>query len=124
MLSYLYVFIGGGLGAISRFGLGNLINKYTGNGFPFGTLASNIFSCIVMGLVLYFSVGTKWFTDDLKLLLIVGFCGGFSTFSTFSMDTLALFRSGQSLMAVLNILLSVIICIVILYFLVQKQKAV
>ena len=124
MLSYLYVFIGGGLGAISRFGLGNLINKYAGNGFPFGTLASNIFSCIVMGLVLYFSVGTKWFTDDLKLLLIVGFCGGFSTFSTFSMDTLALFRSGQSLMAVLNILLSVIICIVILYFLVQKQKAV
>lgn len=121
MLSYLYVFIGGGLGAISRFGVGNIVNKFTVSGFPLGTFAANILSCIIMGLVLYFSVGTKWLNDDLKLLLIVGYCGGFSTFSTFSIETLDLFRSGQSLIALLNILLSVVICIAILYLLVQKK---
>lgn len=121
MLSYLYVFIGGGLGAISRFGVGNIVNKFTVSGFPLGTFAANILSCIVMGLILYFSVGTKWLNDDLKLLLIVGYCGGFSTFSTFSIETLDLFRTGQSLIACLNILLSVVICIAILYLLVQKK---
>ena len=123
MLSYLYVFIGGGLGAISRFGVGNIVNKFTVSGFPLGTFAANILSCIIMGLVLYFSVGTKWLNDDLKLLLIVGYCGGFSTFSTFSIETLDLFRTGQSLIAFLNILLSVVICIAILYLLVQKKAA-
>ena len=123
MLSYLYIFIGGGLGAVSRFGIGNVIHRYTGDGFPFGTLAANVLSCIVMGLVLYLSIGTKWLTDDLKLLLIVGFCGGFSTFSTFSIETLDLFRSGHTIMGILNILLSVIICIAILYLLIQKQKS-
>ena len=121
MLSYIYVFIGGGLGAISRFGVGNIVNKFTVSGFPLGTFAANILSCIIMGLVLYFSVGTKWLNDDLKLLLIVGYCGGFSTFSTFSIETLDLFRTGQSLIALLNILLSVIICAAILYLLVQKK---
>ncbi len=124
MLSYLYIFIGGGLGAVSRFGVGKLILRFTGDSFPFGTLASNVLSCLVMGGILYSSMGAKWLTEDLKLLLIVGFCGGFSTFSTFSMDTLNLFRNGQHLMAALNILVSVIICFVILYLMVQKQKAV
>ena len=121
MLSYLCVFIGGGLGAISRFGIGNIVNKFAVSGFPLGTFVANILSCIIMGLVLYFSVGTKWLNDDLKLLLIVGYCGGFSTFSTFSIETLDLFRTGQSLIAFLNILLSVVVCIAILYLLVQKK---
>ena len=123
MLSYIYVFIGGGLGAISRFGVGNIVNKFAVSGFPLGTFAANILSCIIMGLILYYSVGTKWLNDDLKLLLIVGYCGGFSTFSTFSIETLDLFRNGQSLIALLNIFLSVIICVAILYLLVQKKAA-
>ena len=123
MLSYIYVFLGGGLGAISRFGVGKIFNRFSFNDFPVATLISNSLSCIVMGIVLYFSFNVKWVSEEIKLFLIVGYCGGFSTFSTFSLETLELFKSGQSLLAILNVLISILICFVILYILLQKQKA-
>ena len=84
MLAYLYVFIGGGLGALFRFLIGISALALLGNNFPYGTIVSNFLSCLLLGLILSYSYDSKWLTENVKLFVLVGFCGGFSTFSTFS----------------------------------------
>jgi CrcB protein len=101
MIAYLWVFIGGGLGSMCRFGISQIFSS-SNSAFPWGTFVANAISCIVLGyllgIMLKEPLSPMW-----KLLLATGFCGGFSTFSTFSGDTLLLFQSGQHTYAMLNI---------------------
>ncbi len=120
MQQLVYVFIGGGIGSLARFFVGLGIRKLPETVFPFGTLAANILSCLIMGLALGFW-NEKIGESTLRYFVLIGICGGFSTFSTFSYESLELMRKGHWLLASLNIIVSVAACISILAFLTKKQ---
>ena len=119
MLNLAWIFIGGGLGCVTRYGVSKWILTMPEHQFPWATLISNAVSVIIMGTALGF-FAVKMENETLRSLIIVGFCGGFSTFSTFSLETLELFRKGNYIFAAGNIVLSVTLCIVILAVLIRK----
>jgi CrcB protein len=108
MLHILLVFIGGGLGSLSRWGLNLAIQPLLPR-FPWATLAANGLACLVLGILLGQQLGTG-VTESRRLLLAVGFCGGFSTFSTFTAETFQLWQGGQQTLAAANVLGSLVVC--------------
>ena len=104
MTKILLVFIGGGLGAVSRFLVTTALAGKLGN-FPLGTLTANFFGSLLMGLVIGLLAGRF---DSIRLFVAVGFLGGFTTFSSFSAETLALIQNGQIFAATANVLVSVV----------------
>ena len=109
MTKLLLVFIGGGLGAVSRFLLTTALSGKLGN-FPIGTMTANLLGSLIMGLVLgilasRIQIGTEY----IRLFVAVGFLGGFTTFSSFSAETLTLIQNGQIFSATLNIIVSVVV---------------
>ena len=113
------IFIGGGLGSLSRYGVGKIALSFYDGKFPIGTLLANTLACLVLGITLYIFKDRLAESEWIKYLLVIGFCGGFSTFSTFSMETVKLMQDGLVLYAILNILVSIILGIGILYLLVK-----
>lgn len=105
----LAIFIGGGLGSVTRFAVSKSINSSFDNINPIATLTSNVISTIILGVVIYLFTHKIEVPNYVRALIIVGFCGGFSTFSTFSFETYELFRSGYTVYAILNILVSVLL---------------
>ena len=108
MTKILLVFIGGGLGAVSRFLVTTALAGKLGN-FPLGTLTVNFFGSLLMGLVLGILASRVHFgAEQIRLFIAVGFLGGFTTFSSFSAETLALIQNGQIFAATLNVVVSVV----------------
>lgn len=116
MNTWLAVFVGGGLGSVARYAVSLCVGRwFVGAAFPWATLVSNVLATAIMGLLVWrFALHTEgkelWW-----MLLAVGFCGGFSTFSAFSMETIQLMRAGLTFFAWLNILVSVSACLLVLH---------
>lgn len=109
-MNYFLVFIGGGIGSVLRFGISELLKPYATT-FPLATFIANILSCFLLGIAMgLFS--TQNISSQQKLFIITGICGGFSTFSTFTNENIILFQTEDIFLAVLNILLSLIICFI------------
>lgn len=103
---WLYVFVGGGLGSLCRYLLTRLSERFVPGNFPVGTILSNLVACALLALLV---VGLQnrpsaW----VQPLLIVGFCGGFSTFSTFGNETYQLVQNGHYSIAIANVAVSLI----------------
>ncbi|HPS19793.1 MAG TPA: fluoride efflux transporter CrcB [Candidatus Omnitrophota bacterium] len=101
------LFIGGTIGTFARYFLSTYIHSVVGVGFPYGTFVVNIIGCFIIGFIAAFADNKILFDSNLRLLLMVGFCGAFTTFSSFIFETSGLLREGESVKAFLNIISSV-----------------
>lgn len=111
MKAVFLVFLGGGIGSMLRYSIGKWIGTLHTHYFPFGTLAVNILACLALGLILGLADARQFMSPSAKIFWIIGFCGGFSTFSTFSGETLSLIQSGFTGASLVYISLSLILCI-------------
>ena len=114
----LYVFIGGGIGSLARFGLSRILLKQS-EVFPWATIAANICASLILA-VLIFLLPEKFQSDLVKYMLMVGFCGGFSTFSTFGFELFDLMKNGSPLMALAYLCTSVIVSVGLFWMIAQK----
>ena len=112
MLNALVVGCGGFIGAASRYLLSLLINRYNLNAFPVSTLIINIFGSFLIGLLVEILAVQNPNNKKLLLFLTTGILGGFTTFSTFSLETINLYQNGNTFLAILNIVLSIVFCLV------------
>lgn len=94
MKQALIVFIGGGFGSVARYLLGKWLNTIE-NYFPFGTLLANVLGSLLLGFVIGYLAKTSNITETQSLLLATGFCGGFTTFSTFAYENQLFLKNGD-----------------------------
>jgi fluoride exporter len=117
MLAYLWIALGGALGSVARYGCSDWITgaaERHGSVFPWGTLLVNISGSFLIGLLFAWSEpgGRRWISPAGRQFFMYGFCGGFTTFSSFSLQTLNLFQEGEWLHAGGNVLLSMTLCLI------------
>ncbi len=114
MLEYILVMLGGSLGTAARFWLSGFVAERGGEVFPLGTLVVNVTGSFVIGFLAPYTdaEGVLLASPRLRQFLMIGVCGGYTTFSSFSLQTLDLVRDGDWLKAGLNTLLSVVFCLI------------
>ncbi|HYH39284.1 MAG TPA: fluoride efflux transporter CrcB [Azospirillum sp.] len=113
MTAYVWVALGGALGSVARYWASTLAVAAFGASFPWGTLIVNVVGSLIIGVAGAMAAPeTRWtMPDDVRTFVMVGICGGFTTFSSFSLQTYALLLEGEVFRAVANTVLSVVLCL-------------
>lgn len=112
MFNIFLIFLGSGLGGMCRYLVSHEVYRFISRPFPYGTLLVNATGCLLMGFLFFLVMGRPSETP-LRSFLLVGFLGGYTTFSSFSIETIGLLEQGDWLGASLNVLISVIFCIIL-----------
>ncbi|MEO8579837.1 MAG: fluoride efflux transporter CrcB [Gemmatimonadales bacterium] len=107
---YLLIAVGGAAGSLLRYLVGGAVQRTSAGGFPVGTMFVNVSGCFLIGILLRQFLNMQ-LSPELRAFLIVGFCGGFTTFSTFSAETVGLIEGGEYGRATGYVILSVGLCI-------------
>jgi CrcB protein len=111
MINYLIVSLGAALGGGLRYWVSNATYKFLPSTFPYGTLAVNVIGSLILGIIIFLFDEKELVTPGVRLFLAVGFCGGFTTFSTFSLETINLLKDSQFIPGLMNILLNLFLCL-------------
>ncbi|MGD9018642.1 MAG: fluoride efflux transporter CrcB [Desulfuromonadales bacterium] len=106
-----YLGLFGGLGCVARYMISGWVYNFAGRTLPYGTLAVNLIGSLLLGLVMEGSLRSTLLSPELRIGITVGFLGGFTTFSTFSYETVRLLEEGSVVAAGANILLNVTVCV-------------
>lgn len=115
ILNYFYVMAGAALGGLLRYVVSDLVQRNTKIIFPIGTLSVNIIGSFLIGLIIFILGEKEIISTEMRLFLTVGLCGGFTTFSTFSYETLMLFQEAEFLYATANIIFNIVFSIAAIY---------
>jgi CrcB protein len=109
MTKLIYLAIGGVTGTFARYFMTGAVYGILGTRFPYGTLVVNLSGCFIIGILTTVAENKFLLNPNLRVLLMIGFCGAFTTFSTFMLETSNLIKDGETMRAFMNVLLSVVV---------------
>ena len=111
MTTYLAIAFGGALGAISRYWLSTAVERFNASMFPLGTFSVNVLGSFLIGVIFIIFAEKLQLVEQWRPIIVIGFLGAMTTFSTFSLDALLLFQQGHYNTALLYVLSSVLVCL-------------
>jgi fluoride exporter len=120
--NYFIVFFGAGIGGVVRYWGTSFVYKFLSPTFPYGTLFVNVLGSFIIGIVMYYLDSNELISHDLRIFLTVGFCGGLTTFSAFSYETINFLKERDYLFAGLNVMANVLITLVALFVAYKLSK--